>query len=262
MRFLNRGASAFSPENTLESFRLAIEKFKVDMIEFDVRPTKEGIPVVFHDHRLERTTNGKGLVSQYTLEELQNFDAGYHFDPENQGSFPLRGKGIKIPPLEKVVTAFPQTSLAIEIKENTKSFTDQVMTVIKKHQADERCTVGSKYHSVSSIIRKNYAHIHRFCSRVDILSLILEYRSKKSRPSPDPYAVASVPTRFFGIHFNTSGWIEFLHAKYMKSYFWTIDDLNEIRNLIHLRTDGIVTNNPDLVSQALDSSHGTAPKGD
>lgn len=71
----HRGNPAEQPENTLASFRSAVE-LGVDMIECDVHMSSDGELVVIHDHSLERTTSGKGLVGQHTLAELRELDAG------------------------------------------------------------------------------------------------------------------------------------------------------------------------------------------
>lgn len=71
----HRGAAGLEPENTLLSFKRALE-LQVDMIEFDVQMCKSGELVVFHDETLERTTNGKGFVSETSLTELKQLDAG------------------------------------------------------------------------------------------------------------------------------------------------------------------------------------------
>ena len=63
------------PENTLAAFRRAIA-FGAEVIEIDIRGTKDGEVVILHDETLDRTTNGKGSVTNYTLEELKEFDAG------------------------------------------------------------------------------------------------------------------------------------------------------------------------------------------
>ncbi len=75
LRVGHRGAKAYAPENTLASFRKAIE-IGVDAIELDVRKTKDGHLIVIHDADVKRTTNGKGLVSELTLEQIKSFNAG------------------------------------------------------------------------------------------------------------------------------------------------------------------------------------------
>ena len=70
----HRGARALEPENTLRSFRKAVE-LGVDAVELDVRQTKDGQLIVIHDDRVDRTTDGSGLVGNLTLEEIKVFTA-------------------------------------------------------------------------------------------------------------------------------------------------------------------------------------------
>jgi glycerophosphoryl diester phosphodiesterase len=243
----HRGASAYLPENTLEAFRLAFEKFKADMIEFDVRITEDGIPVVIHDAKVDRTTNGEGYVSQKSCQELQKLDAGYFFDPNHLGKFPERGKGIKIPSLEEVLSGFPNHSFAIEIKDKSEELTHSVVALLKKYNVWQNAVVGSKYFSVSRVMQQHYPHIRRFCSQREILSLWTKYHLRKRNPTKDPMAVASMPMRFFGMRFDTRKWIEFLHAKGMAVYFWAYQNPRAILSLQRKGADGLVLDDPMLI---------------
>lgn len=98
----HRGACGYEPENTIRSLRKAIN-LGVDAVEIDVRLTKDNKLAVIHDTTLDRTTNGKGLVRNYTLEELKKFDAG---------------KGEHIPSLSEVIDFVRnKVELVIEIKD-------------------------------------------------------------------------------------------------------------------------------------------------
>src|SRR5690625_3867881 len=77
----HRGASKIAPENTLPAFKLA-EKLGAESIETDIHLTKDQVPVLIHDPRLERTTNGQGFVKNYTFAELQELDAGAWFSEQ------------------------------------------------------------------------------------------------------------------------------------------------------------------------------------
>ena len=77
----HRGISGKAPENTLASFALACETPGIDMIELDVRLSKENEVVVLHDRTLQRTSTGNGAARNYTLAEMKEFDAGSWFDP-------------------------------------------------------------------------------------------------------------------------------------------------------------------------------------
>lgn len=104
----HRGASKYAPENTMAAFKLALE-MKADMIELDVQLSKDGVPVVFHDSKLDRHSNGKGLVSSFLFDELQQLDAGKWFSIEFMGE--------KIPSLEEVLRwATGKMMVNIEIK--------------------------------------------------------------------------------------------------------------------------------------------------
>ena len=112
----HRGNRAYAPENTIESFAQAVA-LGADAIEFDVRLSADGIPVVHHDPTLVRTTDGIGEVSRLKLSELRNLDAGAKFTRDGGKTFPYRNAGHRIPTFEEVVDAFPSTPLIIEIKD-------------------------------------------------------------------------------------------------------------------------------------------------
>ncbi|MEG1836121.1 MAG: glycerophosphodiester phosphodiesterase family protein, partial [Oscillospiraceae bacterium] len=105
----HRGASGTAPENSLSAFKKAL-KDGCDGFEFDIQQTKDGEIVVFHDWTLERTSNGKGNLKEFTLEELKKLDIGSWFSDEF--------KGEKIPTLEETLDFIPDDNfINIELKE-------------------------------------------------------------------------------------------------------------------------------------------------
>lgn len=98
----HRGDQACAPENTLAAFRLAVEK-GAPMIEFDVQATRDGRLVIMHDPTVDRTTNGKGKVSELPFTEIRALDAGSWFKPEL--------KGEQVPTLEETLEVIPETIL-------------------------------------------------------------------------------------------------------------------------------------------------------
>jgi glycerophosphoryl diester phosphodiesterase len=111
----HRGASAELPENTMEAFRRAVE-LGADAIELDVHLTADGQLAIIHDETLERTTDGSGPVRERTMSQLRGLDAGAQFAGED-GSFPHRGKGMRIPTLPEVLDWLPEeTGLVVELK--------------------------------------------------------------------------------------------------------------------------------------------------
>ncbi len=122
----HRGAAGYEPENTLRSFRKAID-IGVDWIEFDLHRSADGHLVVIHDPTVDRTTNGHGKVSEMTLDELKKLDAG---------------KGQQIPTFQEVIDlARGHIRIIPEIKQEGIEL--EVMDVIDRNDIINQCMVSS-----------------------------------------------------------------------------------------------------------------------
>lgn len=111
----HRGAAAEAPENTMPAFQLAVE-MGADAIEVDVHLTADGKLALIHDETLDRTTNLTGAVAGRTLAQIRRADAGYHFEAAD-GSFPFRGKKLRVPTLAEVLDWLPDgIGLVVEVK--------------------------------------------------------------------------------------------------------------------------------------------------
>src|SRR5690348_16209850 len=115
--FAHRGGSALAPENTLVAYEKGLS-YGADALELDIHPTCDGEIVVIHDDTLDRTTDGSGRVSGFTLDDLRQFDAGYRFTPDSGATYPYRGQGVRIPTLAEVYERFSDARVNIEIKED------------------------------------------------------------------------------------------------------------------------------------------------
>ena len=123
----HRGARALRPENTMESFEYAL-RLGVDALETDVHMTRDGVPVLCHDRTVDRTTDGSGVIRQYTLAELQAFDAGARF-----GDGEFAGRGYRIPTLAEFcdfMTAHREILLNVEIKDYGTDNIDETLAVL------------------------------------------------------------------------------------------------------------------------------------
>lgn len=247
----HRGASFHFPENTLLAFTEAHQNHCAEMIELDVQETSDGVVVVMHDARLERTTNGTGYVRERSWSELKKLDAGYFFKKEGTDEFPFRSEGIRIPMLAEVLEALPETAFAVEIKERSARLTDKVARLLKTHATRDFCIAGSKYEVVSKRMRTEHAHLKRFCSRTELAKLLFEMQLPFETSKEDPLAVASVPLNSMGISFNTQAWINHLKKRKVQSYYWTIDEPQTMLELQSFGADGIITNVPSLAAETL-----------
>jgi glycerophosphoryl diester phosphodiesterase len=133
----HRGFSARYPENTLGSISAAIE-LGADMVEIDVTVTADGHVVVIHDETLDRTTDGQGLVSDHTLEEIRRLDAGSWFDQQFDGE--------TIPTLDEVLLLTSgKTLLNIEIKPEAVDFevAAKVVALVRAQSMIDQVVVSS-----------------------------------------------------------------------------------------------------------------------
>lgn len=134
----HRGASATHPENTLAAFREAI-RLGAHMIEFDVAMTKDGKLVLMHDATVDRTTNGKGAVSDLTLAELKGLDAGSWKDSKFANE--------RIPTLDEALALMPENVwLNVHLKggaEMAEKVTERIVATDRLHQAFLACGVDA-----------------------------------------------------------------------------------------------------------------------
>ncbi len=147
----HRGASRHAPENTLAAFRKAIE-LGADLIEFDVRQTRDGHLVVMHDDTVDRTTDGRGRVSQMTLEEIRKLDAGSWFGPQF--------KGERVPTLDEALETIKGGALPdIDFKAGTP---EKLVEAVARHGLLGKLTL---YCGDWDLLRRTLAVSPRFLIR-------------------------------------------------------------------------------------------------
>lgn len=150
--YAHRGSSSTHPENTMEAFEAALCA-GADGIEFDVQLTKDGVPVIIHDETVDRTTNGKGFVRDFTYSELKELDAGASFDSQF--------KGAKIPSLDEFFQWVRKTDLLLnmEIKSGVVRYPEIekiALQYIEKYRLNERTIISSfNHYSLVEIKRLN-----------------------------------------------------------------------------------------------------------
>src|SRR5215471_9189542 len=136
----HRGDSAHFPENTIPSFDHAVE-LGVDAIEFDLRVSRDGEVVIIHDPTVDRTTDGSGPVSSFTLAELKRLDAGAGFTPDGGKTFPFRGRGLTIPTFDEMLARYTSVPLLIEVK--IPEAGRLAPAVLDRHDSNQRVVLDS-----------------------------------------------------------------------------------------------------------------------
>jgi len=145
----HRGASGIAPENTMSSFAEAIRS-GAHLIEMDVQVTADGVPIVFHDKGLSRTTDGIGFASKLTYEELQKYDSGYWFSSDFVGE--------RIPSLAQVFDFIQNKILVnIELKNlgpSPQHHIEKILEIIEKYDYCDKVVISSFYYEQLKIIKK------------------------------------------------------------------------------------------------------------
>ncbi len=240
----HRGAPRYAPENTLESFRLALEQ-GADALELDVRASRDGEAVVIHDAALDRTTDLAGPVGHHTAAELARADAGYRFTPDRGRSFPYRGREVRIPTLREVLRAFPATPLIIEVKE--VAVQDDVARALLETNAAPRAIVsGEDWRALLAFHRPPFA---RGAAKREIAQFYFGGLLGLA-PAAPPYRNLTVPTRYRGLPVPTRRFVRQARERGITVHVWTVNRPATALALWRRGVNGILTDAPDRIRAA------------
>ncbi|MCP8323861.1 MAG: hypothetical protein L6N96_06780 [Candidatus Methylarchaceae archaeon HK02M2] len=215
----HRGASAYEPENTLRAIVKALD-IHADMIEVDVRSSKDNQIVVIHDEKVDRTTNGSGYVKDLTLKKLKNLNAG---------------KGEVIPTLKEVIDAIRDKAiLVIEIK--VLNIEKSVVKIVENEGIEEEVLITSFYHP---ILRK----VKEFNPILKTGVIFKCHPIKSSELALNAKANVLLPEyKYFSQEMVTES-----HRNDLEIFPWTVNDIDKANYIIKMGVDGIVTNIPDIL---------------
>jgi glycerophosphoryl diester phosphodiesterase len=217
--FAHRGASAQAPMNTLPAFELAAT-LGADGIELDVRKTKDGAIVVIHDNTVDATTNGTGRVADLTLAEIQALNAG---------------KGARVPTLSEVFTAVGERFACINVEIKEIGIEADTIACIKEHQMADIVLISSFEVAVLHECK-------RLCPEIPVAYL---FAQPETMPEADNWEIIH-PYYLWANTEHLARWQE--AGKTIN--VWTVNAPEDIRNMIALGVDGIITDVPDVARRA------------
>lgn len=248
--FAHRGGGGLIPENTLEAFVYSA-KMGVDVLELDVRSTADGTLVVMHDGDVARTTNGSGRVTDLTLEALTKLDAGYLFTPDNGQTYPFRGKGITVPTLAEIFEALPDTTFNIEPKQQEPPITAPLCSLIRERKMTDKVIVGSFNQTNLDNFRRECAEVATSAGPSEVSEfLALSKTGIGGSYSPRMQAL-QVPEKIGALQIVTKQFVDAAHERNLKVHVWTINNTEDMKRLIDLGVDGIMTDYPDQLLELL-----------
>jgi glycerophosphoryl diester phosphodiesterase len=233
----HRGNRLQAPENTLFALRQAVE-LGADALEFDVRITRDGVPVLMHDPSLDRTTNGHGLVESFSLAELRSLDAGARVAHSATGR-------VTIPSLEEVLEAFPETPLVIEVKEiGAVEATEQL---VHRFGARDRVIIGS---ADALVMERFYRSSLRTCASMRDAMRLIPVALAGLTPAKPGYHVLSITRKFRGMPIPVVRMAAAARKVGIATQVWTVNDPAAARILWQGGVAGIVTDDPAAILRA------------
>jgi glycerophosphoryl diester phosphodiesterase len=246
----HRGGAGLWPENTMYGFERAVD-LGVDMLETEIHSTADNILVLMHDSTVDRTTNGSGPIRAFTLEELKTLDAGYNWTSDGGQTFPFRGSGITVPTLEEVFTALPTARINIDIKQEKPSLVEPLCKTIRTFDMTDKVMVASFNSKVLKAFRRVCPEVTTSAGTGEVAFFFMVnmvFLGAVYRPACQAF---QVPEYSSGLRVLTKRFVETAHGLNLAVHVWTINEVTDMKRLLALGVDGIVTDYPDRLISLL-----------
>ncbi len=236
LNLAHKGASKVAPENTISAF-LKAQQMQADGIELDVMLSKDGVVVVNHDYQLGRTSDGHGLIRDMTLRELKLLDFGSRFDPEFAGE--------RIPTLQEVIDGLNKDMIInIEMKTEsveTEGLEAKVVKIIQDNNLYDRVIVSSFNPYALKRVKDADSGIY------------IAFLHKDSPPAALTRGLLKPDALHPLYTIVTPEYMRWAKDEGYQVNVWTVDDPEEMRRLISLGVDSIITDTPDVLREILEN---------
>jgi glycerophosphoryl diester phosphodiesterase len=264
LNYAHRGGALEAPPNTVYAMRRAMTA-GADALEMDVHADADGELIVCHDDTVDATTNGHGPITGMRTDELMQLDAAYWWiegeaEPKDRpgAAYLLRGRApaqvdLRIARLRDVLETFPEVPLNLDIKQTTPS--------AKPYEKDLAAMLSS-YGRRDDVIVTSFhdAALESFAAAGTGIAmapgpngLYRFWQSFNNGASlgPFPYVALQVPLRFAGNRVVDRRFVEAAHRASLAVHVWTINEADEMTELIELGVDGIMTDRPSVLARLL-----------
>lgn len=246
----HRGGRGLWPENTMYAFEQAA-RMGVDVLEFDVHRTRDGQMVVIHDDRVDRTTDGTGVVEDMNYPELARLDAGYRWTADYGATFPFRGRSIGLATFEAVLSAFPGHRMNIELKTPGAEASEQFVALLRRYDRADRTLIASFNNESIDAIQSAFPDMaFAVTARNAFIFLLMHTLRVDFAFSPSQQAL-QIPPNLMGLTVVTPRLVRQAHAHNLDVHVWTINDPQEMKRLLDTGVDGIMTDYPDRLLNLL-----------
>lgn len=282
----HRGGGDCNPENTILAFREAVNTYGADIIESDLYLTKDGYLVYNHDDYVDETCNINGsltldevkelcrdkskrhYIKDMTLAELQQYNFGYYFEDKTgdrvyENALHPEALGIQIATVEQLFEEFyethPNLLFIVEIKDEGERGYEACRVLyetLEKYPAyKSRVVVGTFHDEIEDELKKNYPDLYRGAPTGTAAKFIVTTMLGVNLFDRSDFACLQIPIEYdVGITLKLAkkNYIKRAHRRNIAAQFWTINDEDEMRMLIELGCDCIMTDDPELLRSVLE----------
>ncbi|MFA6827154.1 MAG: glycerophosphodiester phosphodiesterase family protein [Bacilli bacterium] len=283
----HRGGKNLNPENTFKAFDYAINELEIEILELDLVSTSDKHVVSIHNLTINASSdveeitgsNDSYYVGEHTYEELLNFNFGYKFtnelgeqpykdlvtkDQENRKEV-IKANHLNISTIDEIFAAYHDTDLMfiVEIKDKGEvgfEVADHLYELMNStYQADhllQRVIVGTFNGEVEEYIKNNYPYMYRGGSVASVTKFVITQMLAINIIDDGTFIALQIPTSEkagpITLKLDKATFVNRAHMRNMSVQYWTINEKEEMRRLIKLGADVIMTDNPDILIELLE----------
>ncbi|MFY0779509.1 glycerophosphodiester phosphodiesterase [Peribacillus simplex] len=248
----HRGASGHAPEHTIPAYQLG-EQMEGDYIEIDLQMTKDGRLIAMHDEKVDRTTNGTGLVKDLTLAEVKKLDAGTWFNEKYPQLAKKKYEGLMVPTLEEVFKKFGrQANYYIETKSPDvyPGMEEELLKVLKDYKM-----VDSKGRTknvlIQSFSKESLMKVHEMNQKLPLVQLF----SYKNQATISDEELESIKEYAIGVGPNFSKvdgqYVKMVRNHDLQFHPYTVNERADMKKALEWGATGLFTNYPDVFNEVL-----------
>ena len=269
----HRAGGGIAPENTMMALKNCVESdvYELDIFEFDIHLTADGIPVLIHDGTLDRTSDSQFVfgaegvtVGEKTLAELKQLNMGAQFTNDSGQSPFVDLHGADVPDDLRIITleeAFTYLEsqgdycYIIEIKnggETGYAAADILYDTLERFDALDRTVVGTFNNEVTAYMDETYPDMLRSAGFNEAIKFYLF--SLLNLPADEDtfnFVALQIPVDDYVINLGTSRLVNYAHKLDIAVQYWTINDAEEMAYLQSIGADAVMTDVPDVGAQVL-----------
>ncbi|MBY6210395.1 glycerophosphodiester phosphodiesterase [Microbulbifer agarilyticus] len=224
---------------------------KVDVLEMDVHLTADGALVLMHDDTVDRTTDGQGAIRDKTLAQLRQLNVAYNWTKDGS-SYPYRENPQRILTVDQVFEAYPRYPMIVELKTPQAEAAGLLCQKLQSFQKSNLVIVSSFHQEAIDAFRRDCPQVATGAGADEVKAFVAASQLRLFRLLSPRYQALHIPVRYSGITLVDRSSVQQAQIRGVRVDVWTVNDEPEMRRLIALGVDGIMTDRPDRLQKIIE----------